>query len=171
MQQDTYDVLALGAGPGGYTAADGDVVASAEGETVVEHIKGLAVPPKVDPLAIPMAVYTEPQVASFGLGEAAAAAAKIPFAKASFPFRGVGKAVAVEASEGMAKVIYDPGSKEILGAQIVGPEATELIHELLLAKKAELFPADVTAMVHAHPTLSEVVLEALRAVQGHAIHI
>ena len=146
-------------------------VASAEGETAVEHIAGRPVPPRVDPLAIPMAVYTEPQVASFGLSEAAARAAKVPFAKASFPFRGVGKAVAIEAAEGMAKVIYDPSTREILGAQIVGPEATELIHELLLAKTAELFPADVTAMVHAHPTLSEVVLEVMRAVQGHAIHI
>ncbi len=145
-------------------------VASAEGELVVEHIAGLETPKRVDPLEVPMAVYTEPQVASFGLNETAAKKAGIKFATASFPFRGIGKAVAIEDAEGMAKVVYDPDSKEILGAQIVGPEATELIHELLLAKKAELFPADLTAMIHAHPTLSEIVLELMRAAQGHAIH-
>jgi dihydrolipoamide dehydrogenase len=146
-------------------------VASAEGELAVEHIAGLDTHTRVDPLDIPMAVYTEPQVASFGINEAAAKKAGIPYATARFPFRGIGKAVAIEAFDGFAKAVYDPESLEILGAQIVGPEATEIIHELLLARKAELFPADVTSAVHAHPTLSEIVLELMRAVQGHPIHV
>ena len=146
-------------------------VASAEGELAVEHIAGRETPTRVDPIDIPMAVYTEPQVASFGINEAAAKKAGIRYATARFPFRGIGKAVAIEASEGFAKAVYDPESLEILGAQIVGPEATEIIHELLLARKAELFPADVTSVVHAHPTLSEIVLELMRAVQGHPIHV
>ena len=68
------------------------------------------------------------------------------------------------------KIIYDPKTKEILGAHIVGAEATELIHELLLARTAELLPEDIANMIHAHPTLSEAVMESMRAVEGWAIH-
>ena len=65
------------------------------------------------------------------------------------------KSVAVDQTEGFVKVIYDPKTKEILGAHIVGADATELIHELLLARTAELLPEDIATMIHAHPTLSE----------------
>ena len=89
---------------------------------------------------------------------------------ASFPFQGVGKAVAVEKPDGLVKILFDPESKEILGAQIAGAEATELIHELLLAKITELLPEDIATMIHAHPTLAEGVMEAARAAEGWAIH-
>jgi dihydrolipoamide dehydrogenase len=79
--------------------------------------------------------------------------------------------VAIDQTEGFAKIIYDPKTKEILGAHIVGAEATELIHELLLARTAELLPEDIATMIHAHPTLSEVNGEVMRAVEGWAIHI
>ena len=69
------------------------------------------------------------------------------------------------------KVIYDPKTKEILGAHVVGAEATELIHELLLARTAELLPEDIANMIHAHPTLSEAVMESMRAVEGWNIHV
>jgi len=68
-------------------------------------------------------------------------------------------------------VIYDAKTHEILGGHVVGLYATELVHELLLAKKAELLPADIATMVHAHPTVSEAVMEAARGVEGWAIHI
>jgi dihydrolipoamide dehydrogenase len=126
--------------------------------------------PRLDPLGIPGATYCEPQVASFGLTEWKAVEKGVAFAKASFPYRGAGKSVAVEATEGFVKVIYDPKTKEILGAHVVGAEATELIHELLLARTAELLPEDIAGMIHAHPTLSEAVMEAMRAVEGWAIH-
>jgi dihydrolipoamide dehydrogenase len=109
-------------------------------------------------------------VASFGLTEWKAVEKKIPFAKASFPYRGAGKSVAIEKSEGFVKIIYDPKTKEILGAHIVGADATELIHEILLARTAELLPQDIATMIHAHPTLSEAVMEAMRSVEGWAIH-
>ena len=69
------------------------------------------------------------------------------------------------------RVVIDPKTKEIIGAHAVGAEATELIHEMLLARKTELLPEDIAGMIHAHPTLSEVVMEAMRAVEGWAIHI
>ena len=145
-------------------------VASKEGEIAVEYIAGRSPEPRLDPLSIPSAVYCEPQVASFGLPEWKAAEKGIAFAKASFPYRGAGKSVAIEQSEGFVKVLYDPKTKEILGAHAVGAEATELIHELLLARTAELLPSDVASMMHAHPTLSEAVMEVMRAVEGWAIH-
>ena len=74
-------------------------------------------------------------------------------------------------TEGLAKIVYDPVTHEILGGHVVGLYATELIHELLLAKKAELLPEDIATMVHAHPTVSEAVMEAARGVEGWAIHI
>ncbi len=146
-------------------------VAFKEAEMVAEHLAGKSPAPRLDPLSIPGATYCEPQVASFGLTEWKAVEQKVPFAKASFPYRGAGKSVAIEASEGFVKIIYDPKTKEILGAHIVGADATELIHELLLARTAELLPEDIANMIHAHPTLSEAVMESMRAVEGWNIHI
>ncbi|MCL2688796.1 MAG: dihydrolipoyl dehydrogenase [Chitinispirillia bacterium] len=146
-------------------------VASKEGEIAAEHIAGHNPShPGINPSEIPSGVYCEPQVASFGLTEEQAAAKGIAFNKATFPYRGAGKAVAIEESEGLAKIMTDPSTKEIIGVHIIGGCATELIHEFLLARNAELLPADIAAMIHAHPTLSEVVMEAARASEGWAIH-
>ncbi len=145
-------------------------VASKEAEIAVEFMAGHPNAKQIDLSAVPSAVYCEPQLASFGLSEKKATEKKIDFAKAIFPYKGVGKAVATECSEGMVKVLYDPKTKEILGCHIVGSEATELLHEVLLAKTAELLPTDIATMMHAHPTLSEGIMEAMRAVEGWAIH-
>ncbi len=146
-------------------------VASKEGEIVAERIAGKSPPPRIDPLSIPSAVYTEPQVASFGLSEWKAKELGRKYVKASFPYRGAGKSVAIERTEGFIKVLLDADTKEIIGAHAVGAEATELIHELLLARSAELLPVDVADMIHAHPTLSEAVMEVMRAAEGRAIHV
>ena len=146
-------------------------VAQKEGELVVEHIAGMDAKKRIDVLKIPSAVYCEPQIASFGYTEEKLKEKGINYKKASFPYRGAGKSVAIEETDGFVKVLYDPEIKEILGVHIVGAEATELIHELLLAESAELLPEDVATMVHAHPTLSEALMEAMRAVEGWAIHI
>ena len=145
-------------------------VASKEGEIVAEFIAGLNPEPRIDINVIPSAVYCEPQIASFGYTEEKAKAEGIDYKKAVFPYRGAGKSVAIEKSEGMVKILYDPSTSEILGAHIVGAEATELIHELLLAKWGELIPEDIATTVHAHPTLSEAVMEAARSAEGWAIH-
>ena len=152
-------------------------VASKEGEIAVEFLasklKGTKAPheKKLDPMLIPGATYCEPQIASFGLTEEKAKEKKIDYKAYSFPFTGNGKAKAVDRTEGLAKVLYDPKTKEILGGHVAGLYATELIHELLLAKKAELLPEDIATMVHAHPTVSEAVMEAARGVESWAIHI
>jgi len=152
-------------------------VASKEGEIAVEYLasklKGTKAPheTKLDPMLIPGATYCEPQIASFGLTEEKAKEKGIAHKTYSFPFTGNGKAKAVDHTEGLAKIVYDPVTHEILGGHVVGLYATELIHELLLAKKAELLPEDIATMVHAHPTVSEAVMEAARGVEGWAIHI
>ncbi|GAB1483808.1 hypothetical protein MASR2M78_26240 [Treponema sp.] len=151
-------------------------VASAQGEIVAERVASLLGKGKgphekrIDKRYIPSAVYCEPQVASFGAKEEVLRASNVPFTSASFPFRGVGKAVAIGASEGFVKIFSDPRTGEILGATAVGGEATELIHELLVAAKAELCVEDIANTIHAHPTLSEGVKESALASLGRAIH-
>ena len=152
-------------------------VASAQGEIVVEHIAaslGKGREPResrIDLDLVPSAVYCRPQVAGFGPREEKLKASGVPYKTSVFPFRGVGKAVAVNDAEGFVKLLTEEGSGGILGAVIVGPEATELVHELLLAKNAELLPEDIFSTIHAHPTLSEGVKEAAFAAVGRAIHI
>jgi dihydrolipoamide dehydrogenase len=153
-------------------------VASKEGEIAAERIaqliKGTPAPyeRRVDPLLVPSAVYCEPELASFGLSEdrAAAGAEGRKVGIARFPFRGVGKAVATGAPEGQAKLVYDEVTHAILGASIVGAGATELVHELLVAARSELLLDDIADAIHAHPTLSELNMEAARAGLGRAIH-
>lgn len=151
-------------------------VASKEAEIAVEYIaekagKGEVPEKKADPLSIPSAVYSEPQVAGFGYTEERAKEEGANFKTAQFPYRGAGKAVAMEEPEGLVKIIFDSETKEIMGARVVGVEATEIVHELLLARHSELLPEDIATMVHAHPTVSEAVMEAARAAEGWAIHI
>lgn len=145
-------------------------LASKQGELVAEHISGRPTPARIDPDTVPSAVYCEPQLAGFGLTERRAKDEKIPYHATVFPYRGVGKAVATGHTAGLVKVLTAPGTDEILGAHVAGADATELIHELLLAKTAELLPEDVADMIHAHPTLSETWPEVMRAVAGKPIH-
>ncbi len=146
-------------------------VASKEGEIAVEHIAGKSPVPRLSLDEIPQAVYCEPEVAGFGITEEEAKKRGVLYKKAVFPYRGVGKAVAVESPEGMIKLLTDGSTGEILGAHIVGLQATELIHEILLARRAEAGAEDIAEMIHAHPTLSEGIMEAARAAEGWAIHI
>lgn len=145
-------------------------VASKEGEIAVEHMAGHATPPRLEDDLVPTGMYAEPQIASFGPTEEQAAERGLNFSKAVFPYRGAGKTVAVGQPDGMVKLLYDSETHEILGAHIVGSQATELIHELLLGKRSELLPEDIATMVHAHPTISEAVMEAARAAEGWVIH-
>jgi dihydrolipoamide dehydrogenase len=146
-------------------------VASKEGEIAVEYMAGHGPEARIDPDIIPSAIYCQPQVASFGLREAQAKEKNIPYKTAVFPYRGVGKAVAIGKTDGLVKTLYDPDTQEILGAHMVGYNATEMIHEILLAKTGELLPEDMARMIHAHPTLSESIMELMRAVGGQPIHI
>ena len=120
---------------------------------------------------MPSAIYCEPQVAGFGLREDEAKSKGIEIRKSVFPYRGIGKAVAVGKPQGLVKLIADPASGEILGGHVVGLNATEILHEILLAKTAELLPEDINRMIHAHPTLSEGVMEAALGLTGAPIHM
>lgn len=140
-----------------------------EGVAVVEHLAGqdAHVP---DASYIPSCIYCIPQVASVGMTEEAAQEAGYDIEVGQFPFQAIGKALAINEREGHVKLVVDKRYGEILGAHIVGPEATELIHEFALARRAELTPHEIIATVHAHPTLHEAVHEVALASIGSPIH-
>ncbi len=146
-------------------------VASKEGEIAAEHMAGKDPAPRLDLLSIPGATYCEPQMASFGYTERRALEQGLKFKKLLFPYKGIGKAVATEQSGGLIKLLLDAETEELIGAHIVGAEATELIHELLLMRTAELLPEDIIHMIHAHPTLSEGLKEAMLQAKDGAIHV
>jgi dihydrolipoyl dehydrogenase len=144
--------------------------AMAEGVVAAEAIAGRA-PRPVDYGNVPSCTYCRPQVASVGLTEAAAGANGREVTVGRFPFTANGKAVALGEAEGFLKVVADKATGEILGAHIVGPEATELIHEFVVGRTLEATLEELIHTIHAHPTLSEAALEATLAALGHAIHI
>jgi dihydrolipoamide dehydrogenase len=119
----------------------------------------------------PGCTYCQPQVASIGLTERACKDKGLNYQIGKFPFAASGKAVAVNHPEGFVKVIVDSGTGEILGAHILGSDATELIAEFGLAMELEATWEEIHATIHAHPTLSEAVGEAAAATHGEAIHI
>ncbi len=147
-------------------------VASAQGIVAVETIAGEETV-TLDYEMMPRCTYCHPQVASFGLTEAQASERGYEVVAGKFPFRANGKALGLGRGyyDGFVKIIADAASGEILGAHLVGPEVTELLPELVLARDWELTPAEVARTVHAHPTLSEVLMEAAHAVFGEALHI
>jgi dihydrolipoamide dehydrogenase len=126
-------------------------------------------PKKVD--VFPGCTYCQPQVASVGLTERAAKEKGLDYKIGKFPFQASGKAQAVGETDGFVKLVIGKKHGEILGAHIIGNEATELIAELGLAINSELTLEDIEATIHAHPTLSEAVHEAAGQADGHAIHI
>lgn len=145
-------------------------VASAEGVHCIEAIAGRN-PSPIDYTTIPGCTYCQPQIASVGMTEDKAKEAGYELKIGRFPFRPLGKAVAIGETEGMVKLIFDAKYGEILGAHIMGSEATEMIAELVLARKLEATGKDLFHTIHAHPTLSEAVMEAAAAAYGEAINI
>ena len=119
---------------------------------------------------MPRATYCHPQVASFGLTEEEAKEAGYDVAVGKFNFQANGKALGLNDYAGWVKIIADKKYGEILGAHMIGPEVTELLPELTLARSMELTPSEIGHNVHAHPTLSEVLHEAAKAVSGGALH-
>lgn len=162
---------------GGGIYAIGDVtgklplahVASAQGIVAAETIAGEETRP-LDYEAMPRCTYCQPQVASFGITEAEAVERGHEIEVGKFPFRPNGKALALGERDGFAKIVADAVTGEILGAHLVGPEVTELLPELVLARTWELTPKEIARAVHAHPTLSEVLAEAAHGVFGEVIH-
>jgi dihydrolipoamide dehydrogenase len=119
----------------------------------------------------PGCTYCQPQVASIGLTERDVKAKGLKYKVGQFPYAASGKALAVAEPEGFVKIIYGEPHGEILGAHIIGAEATEMIAELGLAITLEATMDEIEATIHAHPTLSEMVHEATSVAEGHPIHI
>ena len=120
---------------------------------------------------IPRATYSQPQVASFGYTEAQAVQAGFSVRVGKFPFQANGKALGYGEYAGYIKLIANAENEALLGASIVGPDAAELLPELTLAQANGLPVSAIAANIHAHPTLSEAVMEAAEAAEGRAIHI
>jgi dihydrolipoamide dehydrogenase len=144
--------------------------AMAEGVVAAEAIAGRP-PHPLDYNNVPSCTYCRPQVASIGLSEARAKENGREVMVGKFPFTASGKAVALGETDGFVKVVADKASGEILGVHIVGPEATEIIHEFAVGRTLEATVEEIMHTIHAHPTLSEAALEATLAALGQAIHI
>jgi dihydrolipoamide dehydrogenase len=120
---------------------------------------------------MPRATYCSPQVASFGISESQAKERGHAIKVGRFPFQANGKALGLADYAGWVKLVVDEKYGEILGATMVGPEVTELLPELTLAQMMELTPAEIARNIHAHPTLSETLMEAAHVIEGAPIHI
>src|SRR6056297_1010227 len=145
-------------------------VASAEGIACVEKIAGLN-PEPVNYSNIPACTYTSPEVASVGLTEKAANDAGYEIKVGKFPFTASGKASAAGEKEGFVKLIFDEKYGELLGAHLIGANVTEMIAELVVAKKLETTGHEIIKSIHPHPTMSEAVMEAAAAAYDEVIHM
>ena len=145
-------------------------VSSAEAICCVEHIAGVHTEP-IDYSNIPGCTYTTPEVASVGLNEAKAVEAGYEIKIGKFPFSASGKASAAGANEGFIKLIFNAADNTLLGAHMVGMNVTEMIAEMVLARKLKASGHDIIKTIHPHPTMSEAVMEAAAAAYDEVIHI
>ena len=145
-------------------------VASAEGIICVEKIAGHH-PEPLNYGNIPGCTYTSPEVASVGMTEKAAKEAGYELKVGKFPFSASGKASAAGAKEGFVKVIFDAKYGEFLGAHMVGMNVTEMIAEIVVARKLETTGMEIIKSVHPHPTMSEAIMEAAAQAYGECIHL
>lgn len=143
--------------------------ASYEGKVAAEAIAGM--PSEVDYKAIPAVVFSDPEIASVGLNETEAKAKGINVATGKFPYAANGRALSLNATDGFVKVVANKDTGIVLGCQIVGPEASNLIAELGLAIEMGAALEDIALTIHAHPTLGEIVMEAVEGALGHPIHM
>lgn len=145
-------------------------VASTQGLQVAKGIAGLEVHP-IDYTMVPRATYSHPQIASFGLTEAQAKEKGHEVKVGKFPLQANGKALGLGESAGFCKIVTDAKNDKLLGAHLIGVEVSELLPELTLAQRLELTVEEIAANIHAHPTLSEIVMEAAHAATGQSTQI
>lgn len=165
MQTTEPHIYAIGDVIGGLQLAH---AASHEGITAVNHLAGERVMPYRNEW-IPRCIYTRPEAASVGLTEKQAEERGHEIKIGKFPFQAIGKALVQGTSEGFVKVVADRSTNDILGVHMIGPHVTELIGEAALAQVLDATPWEVGSAVHAHPTLSEIMGEAMLAVDGKAM--
>lgn len=144
-------------------------VASKQGMVAAENAVGGTSVIKYD--VVPAAIFTSPEISSVGLRERQALDKGFKIRIGRFQFRGLGKAHATGEISGMVKIIADEASDKILGVHIVGPHASDLIHEAALAIEKGLTSHDIAHTIHAHPTLAEGLMEAAEDVRDQAIHV
>ncbi len=166
MQTNQERAYAIGDVVGGYLLAH---VAFEEGIVAAEN--ALGVNSKIDYTSIPNSIFTSPQIATVGLTLDKARERGIEARIGRFRFSASGKAQALDETDGFVQLVVEEESGEILGGQIIGPHAADLVHEIALAVRWELTVDEIGSTVHAHPTLSEVVMEAARKAQGKPIHM
>lgn len=145
-------------------------VASAEGIICVENMAGVEVEP-LDYSNIPACTYTTPEIASCGFTEASAREAGYEIKVGKFPFTASGKASASGTKDGFVKLIFDAKYGELLGAHMIGANVTEMIAEIVIARKLETTAHEIIKTVHPHPTMSEAIMEAAAAAYGEVIHL
>ncbi|MEO0326937.1 MAG: dihydrolipoyl dehydrogenase, partial [Myxococcota bacterium] len=168
LQTNIPGVYAIGDVTGGpYLAHKASKEAELCAEVIAGHARSMD-----DVMAMPAAIFTDPEIATVGLTETAAKAQGKKVAVGKFPFAALGKAMAVEETDGFIKVITDAENEnKLLGMAVVGPEASTIISEGALAMEMHAFADDVGLTVHPHPTLGEGVMEAFKHALGEAVHI
>jgi len=144
-------------------------VASEEGIAAVDNVMGLKGHMNYD--AVPSCVFTFPEIATVGLSEEEAKLKGIDYRSSKFLFGANGKALTIGEEEGFVKVLVETQTKRIIGVHIMGPHASDLIHEAVLAIGYKMTADDITRIVHAHPTLSEAFMEAALGIENRAIHM
>jgi dihydrolipoamide dehydrogenase len=165
LKTNVQGIYAVGDVIGGLQLAH---VASEEGKIAVENITGKA--KEMDYSIIPWTVFTSPEIGTVGLNEAQAREKNIKVCTGKFPFSSSGKAYITGETEGFIKIVTNSETGEILGAQMIGPRASDLVHEVAVAMKGEMLIDDLASTVHSHPTFSEAVLEAAEDCFGIATH-
>ncbi len=166
LRTNVHNIYAIGDVTGGLLLAH---KAMKEGETAAEVIAGLD--RKMDYRVVPWAIFTTPEIAAVGLTEEEAKEKGIEVKTGEFPFTANGKAVSMNAVDGEVKVVAKKDTGEIIGAQIIGPEASVMIAELALAVEKKLTLRDVADTIHTHPTLAEATMEAAKDALGEVIHM
>lgn len=166
LETNVPNVYAIGDLNGKYMLAH---VASAEGIVAAKNAMGIEA--TIDYRVVPSAVYSFPEIAQVGLTEKEAREQGIEPIVGTFPLAANGKALAEGNAEGFVKIIADPTYNEIIGLHIIGPHATDLISEGVIAMALEGTLDDIAQAIHPHPTISEIVMEAAHVGLGHPIHI
>ncbi|MGC2063005.1 MAG: dihydrolipoyl dehydrogenase [Thermodesulfovibrionales bacterium] len=166
METNVPGVYAVGDVTGGMLLAH---VASRQGLVAAGNCMGANL--DMDYRVVPAAIFTSPEIASVGLRQHQAEERGIKFRVGRFQFRGLGKAHAIGEIAGFIKIIAEEQTDKILGAHILGPHASDLIHEVAVAMQNGLTARDIAQTIHAHPTLAEGLMEAAEDVHGEAIHV
>jgi len=166
METNVEGIYAIGDVTGGILLAH---TASTEGIVAAKNACGKDA--RMDNSVVPAAIFTSPEIGSVGLREFQAADQGIDIRTGHFQFRGLGKAHAMGEIAGFVKLVADKKTDKVLGAHIIGPHASDMIHETALAIKAGLTVRDIAGTIHAHPTLSEGIMEAAEDLHDEAIHM